>query len=59
MTKMAAFDSYIQKFFKDYFGEEYDMAEVQDMWGDWHKVKDIKMITTDNACKWLNKKWVG
>lgn len=53
MTKMAAFDSYIQKFFKDYFGEEYDMAEVQDMWGDWHKVKDIKMITTDNACKWL------
>ena len=52
MTKMAAFESNIQLFFKDYFGDDYENALVQDMFGNWHKAKDIKLITTDNAIKW-------
>ncbi len=53
MTKCAAFHTNIQQFFKDYFGDEYESAKVVDMWGNKHYVKDIKMITTDNAMKWL------
>ena len=53
LTKMAAFCSNIQLFFKDYFGGQYDTAIVTDMWGNKHYAKDIKMITTDNAIKWL------
>lgn len=52
MTKMAAFESNIQLFFKDYFGADYENALVQDMFGNWHKAKDVKLITTDNAIKW-------
>lgn len=51
--KMAAFCSNIQKFFKDYFGDEYYSATVDDMFGNKHFVKDIEVITTDNAMKWL------
>lgn len=53
LTKMAAFCSNIQLFFKDYFGDKYESAIVVDMWGNEHCAKDIKMITTDNAIKWL------
>lgn len=53
LTKMAAFCSNIQLFFKDYFGNKYETAKVTDMWGNEHYAKDIKMITTDNAIKWL------
>lgn len=51
--KMAAFSTNIQKFFKDYFGEDYFTATVKDMFGNDHFVKDIELITTDNAMKWL------
>lgn len=51
--KMAAFCSNIQKFFKDYFGDSYYSATVNDMFGNTHFVKDIEIITTDNAMKWL------
>ena len=51
--KMAAFCSNIQLFFRDYFGEEYYTATVEDMWGNKHYVKDIELITTDNAMKWI------
>lgn len=51
--KMAAFSANIQSFFKDYFGEKYDTATVKDMFGTIHYVKDIELITTDNAMKWL------
>lgn len=51
--KMAAFCSNIQLFFKDYFGENYYTATVKDMWGNDHYVKDIELITTDNAMKWI------
>lgn len=50
---MAAFCSNIQQYFKDYFGNNYETAVVKDMFGNNHFVKDIKLITTDNAMKWL------
>lgn len=53
MTKCAAFHTNIQQFFKDWFGDEYEQAKVIDMWGNEHYAKDIKMITTDNATKFL------
>ena len=53
MTKCAAFHTNIQQFFKDWFGDKYDNAKVVDMWGNEHYAKDIKMITTDNAMKWI------
>ena len=51
--KMAAFNTNIQTFFKDYYGEQYETAVITDMFGVDHRVKDIKLITTDNAIKWL------
>ena len=54
MCKMAAFDTHIQKFFKDYFKDEYETATVPDIWGRQIPVKTIKLITTENALKWLN-----
>lgn len=53
LCKMAAFSSNIQLFFKDYFGDQYDTATVTDMWGNRILAKNIKLITTDNAMKWL------
>ena len=53
--KAAAFCTNIQDFFKDYFKDDYETAKVKDMFGNWHFVKDVKMITTDNACKWSKK----
>lgn len=51
--KMAAFSANIQLFFKDYFGNEYENATITDMFGNVHYAKDIELITTDNAMKWL------
>lgn len=51
--KMAAFSTNIQTFFKDYFGDNYYSSTVTDMFGIEHYVKDIEVITTDNAMKWL------
>ncbi len=51
--KMAAFESRIQLFMKDYFGTKYEDAEVEDMFGRKMKAKDVLLITTDNAMKWL------
>lgn len=51
--KMAAFNTNIQKFFRNYFGDDYYTATVKDMFGVEHYVKDIELITTDNAMKWL------
>lgn len=51
--KMAAFDTYIQKFMQEHFGDAYETATVTDMFGKQHLAKDIKLITTDNAMKWL------
>lgn len=51
--KMAAFATNIQLFFREYFGDDYYAATVKDMWGNEHYVKDIELITTDNAMKWI------
>lgn len=53
LCKMAAFCANIQSFFKDYYGDNYLTAAVTDMFGEEHFVKDIELITTDNAMKWL------
>ena len=53
MCKVACFKSNIQLFFKDYYGDKYEIAQVKDMFGNEHYVKDIKVITTNNAMKWL------
>ncbi len=55
LFKACAFKSYIQKFFMNWCdknGYDYNTYQVQDMFGKWHYIKDIKMITTDNAIKW-------
>lgn len=56
--KAAAFCAKIQTFFKDYFGDDYDTAIVTDMWGNKHLAKDIKLITTDQATKWIKFKGI-
>ena len=53
MCKTAAFKADIQGFFQDYFGDDYWTATVTDMFGNEHYARDIQMITTDNAMKWL------
>lgn len=53
--KACAIKSKLQLFFKDWCEEhdlDYETYEVKDMFGVSHKLKDIKMITTDNAIKW-------
>lgn len=52
--KACAFKTYIQKFIKDYCDEhdiDYETYEIEDMFGNKHLAKNIKMITTDNATK--------
>ena len=53
MCKMAAFHTNIELFMREHFKENYDTAYINDMWGKSVKVSDIKLITTDNAMKWL------
>ena len=55
-TKMAAFHTNIQMFFKDWceeHNEDYETYSVKDYWGNDHLVKDIELITTTNAIKWI------
>lgn len=55
LFKACGFRSHIQKFFIDWCNKnsfDYQTYQVQDMFGKWHYLKDIKMITTDNAIKW-------
>ena len=53
MTKCAAFNTNIQLFMHEHFVEDYNTATVKDMWGRDVLVKNIKLITTNNAMKWL------
>lgn len=61
--KTCAFKSKIQLFFKDWCKEnsfDYETYEILDMFGIPHKLKDIKMITTDNSIKWKKfKNYMG
>ena len=52
-TKCAAFNTKIERFMRDYYGADYETATVTDMFGRQVAVKDIKLITTNNACKFL------
>lgn len=59
MFKNCCVKGYLQKFFKDWCadnGYDYETHQIQDMFGNWHFLKDIKMITTNNAVKWLKFK---
>ena len=51
--KCAAFHSNLQLFFRDYYGDKYWNATVTDMFGNKRYVKNIKLITTENATKWI------
>ena len=53
MMKAAAFCTRIQDYFKDHYGDGYDDATIKDMWGTEHRAKDIRLITTENALKFL------
>lgn len=59
MCKLAAFHANIQLFFRDYFGDNYETATVTDMFGNQMLAKDVLLITTDNAMKFLkfNVSW--
>ena len=55
LFKACGVKTKMQKFFKDWCienGYDYETHQVQDMFGNWHYLKDIKVITTDNAIKW-------
>ena len=57
--KACAFRTYMSTFFKDWCaenGHDYETYQVRDMFGRSHYLKDIKMITTNNAIKWLKLK---
>ena len=56
LFKVCCVKTKIQKFFQDWCAEngyDYETHQVQDMFGNWHYLKDIKVITTNNAIKWL------
>ena len=53
--KMCGFRTNLQKFFRDWCkknGVDYETYEIEDMFGVKHLMKNIKVITTDNAIKW-------
>lgn len=55
-TKMAAFHANIQMFFQDWCrqnGWDYNTKTVEDFWGNEHFLKDVELITTVNAVKWI------
>lgn len=54
--KACAFKCSIRTFMQDWCrnnGLDYNTWRVQDMFGQWHYVKDIRLITTHNAVKWI------
>lgn len=59
MFKSCAFRGDIQLFFRDYCannGLDYNTFEVEDMFGRKILAKNVKIITTDNSCKFLKFK---
>ncbi len=55
MFKACAFRCNLRQFFIDWCeqtGNDFETYQIQDMFGKWHYVKDIRIITTDNAIKW-------
>lgn len=52
-TKCAAFATRIQLYFQDVFKDEYETKMLTDYWGRQIRAKDVKLITTENALKWV------
>lgn len=57
MYKSASFkcnlQAYIREQYKDKSDEEFNKITVKDMFGNDIYLKDVKVITTDNSCKWV------
>lgn len=53
MTKVCCFEGEVVQFLKDKYGDEYENATREDMFGNQINVRDILLITTDKAIKWL------
>ena len=51
--KSCLFRGYLQQYFKDNYGKDYDNAVAIDMIGRKMKVSDIKIIITENSLKWI------
>lgn len=54
--KACLFRGNLQQFFKDKLNlsdDEYETRQVKDMFGNSLKLKDIKVVTTENAIKWI------
>lgn len=54
--KSCLFRGNIQDYFKNHYRENYDTATVTDMFGNVFRVKDIKVIITENSIKWIKFK---
>ncbi|ERI90972.1 hypothetical protein HMPREF1982_03534 [Clostridiales bacterium oral taxon 876 str. F0540] len=50
--KSCAFNANVVQFLKDKYGAEYENAQVKDRYGNNIRVKNIRMITTENSMKW-------
>ena len=55
--KAGGFIADFQKYFKKYYGDKYETTTVKDIFGRDVLIKDVKMITTENAIKWV--KYLG
>lgn len=51
--KCAGFNVDLQGFFKEYFGDDYETATVEDMWGNPIEVSKIKMVVNPSDLKCL------
>lgn len=57
--KACGFRTFIKKFMKDNFKDDYETATIIDRYGKTVKVKDILCITTENAMKWEKFQDIG
>ena len=51
MFKACAFKTGVVRFLKDKYGDKYEKAQVKDRYGNNVRVKNIRLITTENAMK--------
>ncbi len=54
--KSCLFRGNLQKYFKDYYRDDYETATATDMFGNVFRVADIKVIITENSIKWIKFK---
>lgn len=51
MFKSCAFKGFVVQFLKDKYGDKYETAQVLDRYGNNVRVKNIRLITTENSMK--------